>query len=62
MPPSVSVGSPLPPATVGNGNQPSLSSGMPFLSAAFVRMLLSSQLPISIIAPLPSPNWPADCG
>ncbi len=55
-PPSVSEGSPLPPAVVGNGNQPSFSSGMPFLSAAFARMLFSTKLPCSTIAPLPSPN------
>ncbi len=61
-PPSVSEAAPLPPGVVGKGNQPSWSSGMPFLFAEFARMLLSMKLPCRSIAPLPSPNWPDDCG
>ena len=34
VPPSVSVGAPLPPGTVGKSIQPTCSSGNPFLSAA----------------------------
>ena len=62
MPPSVSVGSPLPPGTVGKSNQPSLSSLRPCLVGG-ERALRShrTMLMASIIAALPSPKKPTAC-
>ena len=57
MPPSVSLGSPLPPETVGKSNHPSLSSLSPTLSAASTRWVQVEVAEMArIIAALPSPK------
>ena len=57
-PPSTEVGSPWPPGTDGNGNQPSLESML--LSVVSLRTSRGSQSPCSSIATLPFASRPAE--
>src|SRR4051794_23960926 len=57
-PPSVTPGSPAPPSTVGNGNQPSLPARS--LSSVSDAMVPGSQSPCSSIAACPLATMPAE--
>src|SRR5690349_11798290 len=57
-PPSVVLGSPLPPLTAGKANQPSLE--LRFLSLVSAAIVLGSQSPWSSIAALPLATIPAE--